>query len=382
MGRVLRILIDSAPPWAPSGYGLQCGHLAGVLAELGHEVAVSAFGGCHAEQDWNGTRILPTGTRPYGNGVIAGNYRTWRADAVIILADLFVTDVEQLAGLNVIPWVPVDCDPLGVMDERWLARASQVAAALHPVAMSEHGARMLAAAGFAAPVIGHATTFAPDPEAGRRWRRGQQIPDGLFLVAKVGVNNEDDRKAFGVSLPAFAEFARGRGDVGLYCHAEAQAPRALNLAYMARQLGLAGEQGSKVVFPDEYMRAADRFGQEWMAGLYNAADVVDAVSRGEGFGCPIADALACGTPVITSRNSACAEKIAPGSGWLVGGQREWARHHHAWWQTPSAPKLASAYRQAYVSARTRKMRDAAARAGQAHSLAAMRDGWKIVLEKL
>lgn len=356
----MRVLIHSAPPWAPSGYGLQCRFLARALKNLGHAVAISAFGGCHENAKWHGFPILSCGPKTYGNGVIAGNYRRWNADLLITLGDLWVMPPEQFQGLTVMPVIPVDCEPLGVMDRTWLEALK--GPALHPVAMSEFGARMLAAAGHDAPVLPHCTAFRPVPAGGAAWRRENKIPAGLFLIAKVGVNNEDDRKAFEVTLQAFAEFARGKDDVGLYCHTEPQVAKAPNLAYMALDLGIAGRHGAKITFPEEHRRAVDGYGDDWMHGLYCAADVVDAASKGEGFGVPSVEALACGTPVIAAANSAMTEKITPDTGWLIGGQRTWARHHHAWWQTPSVAELAAAYEDAY--ARARGMRQAAAAAGQ------------------
>lgn len=377
-GVLVRVLIHSAPPWAPSGYGLQAWFLALALRELGHKPAISAFGGCHEKQTWRGTPILPCGTRPYGNGVVAGNYKLHRADLLIMLGDLWVMDPGQFAGLNFMPWLPIDCEPLGVMDKDRLTALK--GPLLHPLAMSEFGQRQLEAAGFDAPILPHCTKFKPDAAAGAAWRREQRVDPDLFLVTKVGVNNTDDRKAFGVTLQAFAEFARRHDDVGLYVHAEPQVQKAPNLAYMAMQLGLASKIGSKIVFADEHRRATDGYNQAWMHGLYSATDVLDAVTKAEGFGCPVIDALACGTPVIGGQNSAVREKITSEYGWLVQGQREWASHHHAWWETPFVDQLADDYEAAYQHART--MRTAAAEAGAQWSFGAMKSRLADILGKL
>ena len=373
-----RVVIDSPPPWAPSGYGLQAWFLAQALQQLGHKVAISAYGGCHAAQTWRGIPILPCGTRPYGNGVIAGNYRLWRADLLISLGDLWVKDPGQFEGLNFAPQLPIDCDPLGVMDRDRLDHLK--GPLLHPLALSEFGQRVLQAAGHDAPVLPHCTRFMPDPAAGAKWRREQKIPPDLFLITKVGVNNSDDRKAFAVTLQAFAEFARGKDNVGLYLHTEPQVAKAPNLAYMALQLGIAGKHGSKVVFADEHRRAVDGYDQAWMHGLYCATDVLDAATKAEGFGCPVIDALACGTPVIGARNSAVPEKLADEWGWVVGGQGEWAPHHHSWWQTPSVDALARTYEDAYARART--MRQAAAQAGTQWTFGAMKTRLADILERI
>lgn len=354
-----RVLVHAAPPWAPSGYGLQARFLAQALHELGHKVAISAFGGVHERQTWRGIPVLPCGARPYGNGVVAGNYKLWRADLLILLGDLWVMDPEQFQGLNFMPWLPVDSEPLGVMDKDRLDRLK--GPGLHPLAMSEFGRRELAAAGHDAPVLPHCTMFRPDPAAAASWRREQHVRPDLFLISKVGVNGQDDRKAFSVTLQAFARFAARHNDVGLYLHTEPQVPKAPNLAFMAMQLGLVGHGGSRVVFADEHRRAVDGYDQAWMHGMYCATDVYDSATKAEGFCCPAIDALASGTPVIGADNSAMPEKIEDSWGWLIPGQREWASHHHAWWQTPSVGALAAAYESAWEHAAG--MRAAAAAAG-------------------
>lgn len=364
----MRILLHSVPPWAHSGYGHQCRLAARALAGLGHDVAISAYAGVHEERDYQGIPVMGTGGQPYGNAAITVNYRRWNADLLVLFTDLFVIDPEQMAGLTVMPWVPVDCDPLGVMEKRWLATAGKIAG-VHPVAMSCHGQKMLAAEGWDAPVVPHATEMVPDPAAGLAWRREMGLQPEHFVIGKVGVNNEDDRKAFGVTMQAFAAFAAKRKRAALYVHTLAQVPKAPNLAMMAVRLELRG----KVAFCDQERRLVDLFGQAWMQGMYSGLDVLDIATKGEGFGCPAIDALACGTPVIAARNSAMPEKISREYGWLVGGNREWARHHNAWWVTPGVAELGRAYTAALSGAKL--MRPAAERAGRTWSVSAMAEAW-------
>jgi len=56
---------------------------------------------------------------------------------------------------------------------------------------------------------------------------------------------------------------------------------------------------------------------EEMAALYNRATFVVHPSRYEGFGLPVAEAMRCGTPVITTTSS-CLPEIAGGAALLVG----------------------------------------------------------------
>jgi len=88
---------------------------------------------------------------------------------------------------------------------------------------------------------------------------------------------------------------------------------------------------------------------------------------------PVIEALACGTPVIGCRNSAVTEKIRPEFGWLVRGQKTWARHHNAWWVQPSVPELFRAYEKAQRSAAS--MRTAALLESVRWSLRASAAAW-------
>ena len=369
----MRILIHGAPPYAQSGYGVQNKFMCQALQSLGHEVAASMYAGVHEERSWNGVQLLSTGGKHVGNGMIAGNYKRWNADLVITLCDIFTLMPEQFEGMTVFPWVPVDVDPIGIMDREWLRIVGKIAD-LHPIAMSRHAQKMMTDAGIDSHYVPFATDFTPDEELGQQWRADKSIPPEMFLVVKIGVNNEDDRKAYAVTEQAFARFSlKQKVKTGLYMHCEAQAKKAPNLVHMAAGLKLQ----NRVAFCDEYLRGCDLYGDEYLRGMYNAADVLDAVSKGEGFGVPIIEALACGTPVITSRNSACTEKIEPSYGWLVSGQGEWANHHQSWWQTPSITDLERAYYKAQAGARG--MRKAAARAGARWNLEAMTRAFKKIL---
>jgi len=51
---------------------------------------------------------------------------------------------------------------------------------------------------------------------------------------------------------------------------------------------------------------------EWMPAYYSMADVYVSSTLLEGFGLPIAEAMACQTPVVTSEAGSTAEVLGPG----------------------------------------------------------------------
>lgn len=356
----MRILWHSPPPWTPGGYGQQTRFNVPKLIEHGHEVAISAYAGVHEEREWNGIPILAAGRRSYGNGQIAFNYNRWKADILVLLLDLECVEPTQLGPLRVHAWEPVDTDPLGMPTRHVLQGVYDASQRmlpvqrgwLRPIAMSKFGQEMLRPfndgwGGQDAPLVYHGIDtdlFRPDPEAGREWRKRHKLPPEMFLISMIGVNSGTiDRKGFIQTLQAFKTFSDKRKDTALYLHTEAQ--NELNLAHIALTLDLKG----RVLFTDQEERMADVHGDDFMVGLYNASNLYSQCSKGEGFGLPVIEAMACGVPVVASRYSAQTELVPSGTGFLVGGQKEWPPHHQSWWLTPYVPEIIRAYDKAYAS---------------------------------
>jgi glycosyltransferase involved in cell wall biosynthesis len=103
-----------------------------------------------------------------------------------------------------------------------------------------------------------------------------------------------------------------------------------------------------VAFCDQYEYRTGWVGDEEMARFYGMCDVLLNPARGEGFGLPVVEAQACGTPVIVTKASSMPELC--GAGWVVEGQKTWAWLHQADWVTPSVPGLVKALEKAYGGA--------------------------------
>ena len=78
---------------------------------------------------------------------------------------------------------------------------------------------------------------------------------------------------------------------------------------------------------------------------YGAIDVLLAATYGEGFGLPIVESLACGTPVITTKCSSM-EELNP-DGISVDGEPFYNGVHRGWWIRPSVSGMVRALEQAY-----------------------------------
>jgi FkbM family methyltransferase len=88
--------------------------------------------------------------------------------------------------------------------------------------------------------------------------------------------------------------------------------------------------------------------------VHRAIDVLSNCSYGEGFGIPIVEAQACGTPVIVTDATAMPELC--GSGWRVGYEKHWHDSQGAWAAVPRIGDIADAYEEAYDRARDEDMR--------------------------
>jgi glycosyltransferase involved in cell wall biosynthesis len=330
-----------------SGYGQQAALFAPRLRDLGHEVIIAAnFGLNGAGSVWNGLPVLPAGFDGTGCDLLGAHVGSVGPDLVIILADAWPLNPQVLKGLPcpVGVWMPVDSDVLGAADERML-RASGVT----PIAMSRHGEKALRAAGFSPRYIPHGVdTQIFSPPADREALRGKWGVGDRFVIGTNGANKDGIRKAYAEQFLAFSRFRKAHPEALLLVHAFARQPGSVDLTILARRCGIA----DAVLFSDEYKYVAGMLSPRDMADWYGVLDVYSGCSYAEGFGIPLIEAPACGTPVITTNASAMAELKGPG--WTVGGEPFWNSVHEAWWLKPSVKAIAQAYEKAHRLAASKR----------------------------
>jgi glycosyltransferase involved in cell wall biosynthesis len=165
-----------------------------------------------------------------------------------------------------------------------------------------------------------------------------------FIVGVVAANQGyPSRKALPELIDAFGRFLRteeGKGAL-LYLHTERTGRyQGVNLEPIIAAARIPREN---VRFAAQYEYLTGGFGADYMARAYNAMDVLLNPAMGEGFGVPIIEAQACGTPVIVGENTAQVEigKV----GWHVGGQRIWTAQD-SWQTVPDVEQMVGALRMA------------------------------------
>lgn len=322
MANELRMLYSSNAPWSNSGYGVQSRSLLPRLAQLPEfggieNIAMFAWyglqGGVH---NVGGLRVYPSGMDPYGNDIIEAHTKDFRANIVVSLIDVWVMKdtAKKVAPALWLPWCPIDHDPVPEMVINSLQGAH------FTLSYSKWGRDMLDKIGIKNVYIPHGvetSVYRIDSDVNKVAKfktEVMRVPAGGHLTVMVAANKGyPDRKAFQVQLRAWANFAKDKPDARIYVHTEPSPMYGgLDLFKLIANLGIA----DRVLFPERYQYFSG-MPAEFLALVYNAADAFLGNSMSEGFGIPLIEAQACGTPVITTDFSAMPElvrwgyKIAP-----------------------------------------------------------------------
>lgn len=312
----MRILWISDSPYSSSGYAGQTRQAVRRIKAMGHEVALlSGFGSQGGLAAWEGSPMYPLGRRhPYAQDVIPFYAADFGADIVVTLIDAWVYDGAALGrDVRWVPWAPIDHDPAPPPVIEAIRHSYQ------PIAYSQFGHEQMLAAGLDAWHIPHGIetgVFAPQDRMAARREMG--IPEDAFLVGMVARNHgTPNRKLLCQNIEAFAMLQAAHPEARLYLHTEMGdegVGDAENLSALVRRLGIYDHIHHANQHRLVNLGAAG-FDDSWMARAYSAMDVLLTVSMGEGFGLPIVEAQACGTPVI--HGAWCAGSELVGAGWRV-----------------------------------------------------------------
>ncbi len=343
-----KILWHSNAPWAGTGYGTQSALFAPLLAErLGYRVAFSAFFGLRgARLGWGSAAgnpyvVYPGGRDNHGNDVLGMHAKHWfggEHGLIFMLTDPWVIHHKLAAQMPLVAWTPVDHDPLQPVTKTWFKKSGAI-----PLAMSRFGQMKLEDAGFEdvsyCPHAFSKDVFRQQDRAEVRKQLG--FPQDAFIVGMVAANKGNpSRKNFQGAIQAFKILQRRHPEALLYLHTQLEDPDGEDLLAMC---------SLEKVRPRAVNQYAYAMGipEAVVAATHAAFDVLLCPSWGEGFGVPLIEAQASGTPCIVTDFSAMPE-VAPQSAgnWNIPGPMK-----HTHWKSlqmdPDVDELAAALTEAF-----------------------------------
>jgi glycosyltransferase involved in cell wall biosynthesis len=251
----------------------------------------------------------------------------------ITLFDVWVAINDAYHQLPVVSWVPIDHDPVPPRVAEWCIKGGNKLI----VAMSKHGEQALLKAGVPRNrlvYIPHAIDTKVWTHEGPTCRDVLRVPEDAHLTV-ITAMNKGKRKSFPEMLKAWALFAQQHKDAYLYLHTDRWGHLdGINLIPVLKAVG-APEDRIRWVNSSQ-MRAG--IPAETLASIMRSANVLLLASRGEGFGIPVIEAQACGTPVIVTDWTAQPELVKD-HGYVCEGQEEWDEMQESWWKIPSVESI-------------------------------------------
>jgi glycosyltransferase involved in cell wall biosynthesis len=355
----MNILWLSVAPFAPTGYGTQTAQATRRLRDAGHNVAISVQAGLQwGKMEWDGIPLYPADHTRLNKRMLRHQAEDFAEKCgcspaeiqVISLFDIWPwVDrnmggmVADFKGMNIAAWLPVDSMPVSPK-----TCASLRTFDVTPIAMSRFGEQQLRESGFDPLYVPHGIdTNAYAPRTDRdRCKQIMGIDPEQFVVGMVAHNEglQPARKAFPNVLQAFSAFQRDHDDAVLYLHTEptGRAWNGLDLLGMASMFGI--PESALAIVPQIPYLSGD-IAPVGMSHIYSAMDVLANPSYCEGFGLPIVEAQACGTPVVVTAFSSMPELV--GAGWTVGGTPWFNEAAGAMWMHPSTEEILAAFEAAY-----------------------------------
>lgn len=340
----MRVIISSNGPHVGSGYGVPVKSILPYLANAGHEVAVQAWYGVNGGSVNYGNVVLyPSQGHTYGVDVIGAQAKHFGADLVVTLMDNWCLplDYGQRFDARWLSWFPVDGVPVPQ------ASVDRARACDYPAVFSRDGVELLAKAGVKVDYLPYAVdcdVFKPGDK--ERARKQLNFPQDRFLIVTVGANKGyPARKAWPELLMAYKKFQTSHEDALLYLHTRMTPISKEGIKFAALLSDLEIPKESLAVVPQDQLAVG--VPNDDLPVLYQAADVMLLPSMGEGFGLPIAEAQACGCPVITQACSAMTELTINGIA-IEAGQPLWVPGLNYWWRVPVVERIVEALEAIYT----------------------------------
>lgn len=175
------------------------------------------------------------------------------------------------------------------------------------------------------PVVGNGADHTPQPRSHKKGRRKQILHISTCLP----------RKAPDALVRAYVKAFQGRDDVELYIKTSPNPHN--NIAQIVEDARRSVASSPEIIIDERRLSPAD------MADLYGRANALVLVSKGEGFGLPLAEAMFMGVPTVAARRGAQADFCTDKTSFLVESRPARSLSHvaatYGMWEEPDEDSL-------------------------------------------
>ena len=323
--QALRVLILGDSPFLKTGFGIVNSHAMKAMLEAGMKVAtvtaLQSKGSLHPIPETPGVTIFqPEQDDPMGRRTVAKAVKKFKPDVIFGVGDpgnVTVFSKVIPAGNRYLAYVPVEGEPL-ILDE-W----RRVLNGIDFFTCSEYGANVVAASiGKRVDWVYHGVdtdVFRPLSAEDRQTYRQRLGWDGKFVVTCVAQNVGRKQLPRLIEAIAILKHRFNQHDIALYLHTVPYQGHYLDgwdLPSVARGYDVESE----VVFNPLMARRNSSIPETGsldvpgLRELLSSADLFVLPSKVEGFGLPIVEAMASGTPVMVTKYAAGWEVASRGGG--------------------------------------------------------------------
>lgn len=346
--RRMKFMWSSNSPWTNSGYAVQTRDLMRRFIKDGWNTALLGFSGLDGSPiSFEGYPVYGKMQDPFGSDAMYFHGKHFGANVIIPMLDAWVIQPNFLQQINneggkVVFYIPIDQDPIPPNVLSNLRFAYKI------ITFSKWGQKTLQRHGFTSTLILEGVdTNIIKPMDRMEFRHMFGISDKTFMIGMVGANKENPpRKGWQEALIAFKLFHDKHPDSIFWFECNQEAPGGFPIRQFAQSLGIQNQLKSL----DTYMSVfhAD---SAVMAKLYSMFDILTHASLTEGFGLCIAEAQACGTPVVVNNYASMPELVIPGKTGLICDRDENYFFNNALskYYRPDINSLYNCYEQLYAS---------------------------------
>lgn len=339
----LDILWVSNSPLQPTGYGTVTENLLPRLQEnTEHNFSIYAMSGLSNSVPLTWSNDIDLFGQSKASGENGWNdiqrlYHEEDFDLVMFGMDAWIY-ADKIQGGTDFPYIsyaPIDHTPL---PRKWRIVAKN---SLKMIPYTYFGKEKLEEAGFenkTTEPIYHGVDLSVFQEIDKYNSTDLGFQEDTFVVT-INKANQGGRTKYPRMLKAFRKFLEDNEEAQekarLYIHALPSVSNGYNLRELAEEYGIS----QYVRMPEDAKYLHAKYDDHDVAEIYNASDVLLNSIAGEGFGLPILESMACGTPVIGTNFSAMPELIKGikeneprNPEHLAGGHfdRGWMAHVESW----------------------------------------------------